>query len=105
MVLNAQRMLANHPTKMVTPMLLCTIILLHNPMSSSSFIVPNGSGHRQTRLLFSTSTSAKGVTTNSNVKNNNPNMFSESGNNPPKSMKKITKDNVITNDLIVVNRK
>ena len=104
MGLNAQRMLAKYPTKMVTPRLLCTIILLHNPMPSSSFIVPNGSGYRQKRLLFSTSTSVKGITTNSNIKNNNPNMFSESANNPPKPMKKITKDNIVTNNLVVVDR-
>ena len=53
MGLNTQRVLAKHPTKMVTPKLLCAIILLYNPMSSSSFIVHNGISHRQKRLLFS----------------------------------------------------
>ena len=104
MRLNAQRILATYSTKMVTLRLLCTIIMLCNPMASSSFIVPNDSGCRQKRLLFSTSTLVTGIKIHSNIKNNNPNILSEITNNPPKSMKKITKDNVITNDLAVVNR-
>ena len=104
MGLNAHRILAKYPTKTATPMLSCIIILLHSPTSSSSFIVLNSSGYRQKWSLFSTSTSVKGTTTNSNIKNNNPNMLSESTNNDPKSMKKITKDNVITNNLAAVNR-
>ena len=70
-------MLAKHPTKMVTPRLSCITILLHNQTPSSSFVVPNDSGHRQKRLLFSTPTLVKVTTNNSNFKNNNLNMFSK----------------------------
>ena len=104
MGLNAQRMRAKHPTKMVMPRLSCTIILLHDPTSSNSFVLPNGSGYRQKRVLLSTPILVKGMTTNSNVKNNNSNVFSESANNPTKTKKKITKDNIINNNLVVVNR-
>ena len=51
MGLNVQRMLEKYPTKIVTPRSSCTIIMLHDPMSSSSFVVPNGSGCRQKGLL------------------------------------------------------
>ena len=47
MGLNAQRILAKHPTKIVTPRLSHKTIMLHDPMSRSSFIVQDSSGCRQ----------------------------------------------------------